>query len=246
MTPVMRVCLVQFNESNGEVEESLTRHERFIRQAIELRADLLVFPELSLTGYEQELAENLAFQKNDTRLQQIQELSSELNMIVCLGLPISSNSGIQICMMICRPEQPPVFYAKSLLHPDEYPYFVAGREDFYLDFENEIISPAICFESFQESHLHKVSNRNTTMYLSSVAKHKKGVEQAFPFFAEYSKSAQCVSLMCNSVGSNSEFACAGTSSIWNKNGELVAQLDQTNEGLLLFDTQTEETLTISI
>lgn len=242
----MRVCLAQFNESNGEVEESLTRHERFIKEAVEIRADLLVFPELSLTGYEPELSDKLAFRKDDRRLEHFQSLSSELHLILCVGVPIAIKSGIQICMMICRPEQPPVYYAKSLLHPDEYPFFVAGNEDFFFAFEDEIISPAICFESFQESHLHKVSNRNTTMYLSSVAKHKKGVKQALPFFAEYSHSAQCVSLMCNSVGSNSEFACAGTSSIWNKNGELVAQLNEMDEGLVLFDTRTEETLTISV
>ena len=240
----MRICLAQIAEAKGNVINSYKRHQIFIDEANKLKADLLLFPELSLTGYEPEMADQLVFQATDGRFNIFQRLSNENRLTLCIGVPIQKTHGIEICMMICHPGKPVHFYAKSLLHPDEFPYFVPGQLDYFIESDDQIISPAICFESFQESHLQKVIDRNTTIYLSSVAKHEKGLGQALPFFSEFSKSNYCISVMCNSIGTNSDFECAGSSTIWNSSGEIVAQLDSSSEGLALFDTKTMESLTV--
>jgi predicted amidohydrolase len=46
--------------------------------------------------------------------------------------------------------------------------------------------------------------------------------------------------MANSVGFCDNFLSVGQSSVWNKKGELVGQLDDKSEGVLVFDTETEE------
>lgn len=48
---MMRVGLAQLAPVLGEVEENLRLHEEMIRRAVSEQVDLLVFPELSLTGY---------------------------------------------------------------------------------------------------------------------------------------------------------------------------------------------------
>jgi predicted amidohydrolase len=45
-------------------------------------------------------------------------------------------------------------------------------------------------------------------------------------------------LMCNCVGHCDNFEAAARSLIWNDKGELTAQLDDANEGILIIDTET--------
>ena len=46
-----RLAVAQIAPTLGDLEKNLTLHEKMARQAIEQSANLLVFPELSLTGY---------------------------------------------------------------------------------------------------------------------------------------------------------------------------------------------------
>lgn len=47
----LKLALAQINTKLGEVNANLDKHLEYIRQAREAKADLLIFPELSLTGY---------------------------------------------------------------------------------------------------------------------------------------------------------------------------------------------------
>src|SRR6185369_11163900 len=47
----MNLALAQIATKLGDVESNLEKHLDYIKQAKEQKADLIVFPELSLTGY---------------------------------------------------------------------------------------------------------------------------------------------------------------------------------------------------
>ena len=47
----LNLALAQIATKLGDVEANLDKHLDYINQAREQRADLVVFPELSLTGY---------------------------------------------------------------------------------------------------------------------------------------------------------------------------------------------------
>jgi predicted amidohydrolase len=49
-------------------------------------------------------------------------------------------------------------------------------------------------------------------------------------------------LMSNCVGHCDNFESAGRSSAWNDEGLLLGQLNDTDEGMLIFDTDTRETI----
>jgi len=46
--------------------------------------------------------------------------------------------------------------------------------------------------------------------------------------------------MCNSVGYCDNFEGTGHTSVWDETGVLTGQLNNKNEGLLIFDTETKE------
>ena len=47
----LNLALAQINTKLGDVESNLAKHMDYIEQAKSEKTDLLVFPELSLTGY---------------------------------------------------------------------------------------------------------------------------------------------------------------------------------------------------
>lgn len=64
----MKISIAQIEPVKGDIERNLARHLLFIEAALEKKADFIMFPELSLTGYEPELAEELATDAGDERL----------------------------------------------------------------------------------------------------------------------------------------------------------------------------------
>ena len=58
------------------------------------KVDLLIFPEMSLTGYEREEAKQLAFTPNDTRLEKLRQLSHDHNITLVVGAPIQIDDRI--------------------------------------------------------------------------------------------------------------------------------------------------------
>lgn len=47
-------------------------------------------------------------------------------------------------------------------------------------------------------------------------------------------------LMSNCIGHCDNFQSVGKSAVWTKQGNLAGQLDEQHEGILIFDTETEE------
>ena len=81
----VKLALAQINTKLGLVDENLQKHMTLIDEAVEKGADLLIFPELSLTGYVlQDLASTVAHrpQKNDPLFQPLLEASQKLDLVV--------------------------------------------------------------------------------------------------------------------------------------------------------------------
>ena len=62
----MRICLAQIQSEKGNILKNIQSHQIFVERAIKLNSDLIVFPELSITNYEPELANELATDIKDS------------------------------------------------------------------------------------------------------------------------------------------------------------------------------------
>ncbi|MDB5256352.1 MAG: hydrolase family amidase [Chitinophagaceae bacterium] len=235
----MKIAVAQINLLKGNVVANIEKHIQFIKLAVLHKADALFFPELSITGYEPELAKELAVHVYDKRFDEFQALSNSYNISIGIGVPIQFSTGIQISMIIFVPNNIRKVYSKQLLHPDELPYFVSGDQKIVLTIENKKIVPAICYESLQVENAEQAHALEAEIYVASVAKAQNGIDKAeshYPFIArKYRMSV----LMANCVGPCDNFLSIGKSSIWNKDGRLLGQLNETEEGILVFDSETE-------
>jgi len=86
------VALAQIATCPAQFTHNLARHTEMVERALAAHADLVVFPELSLSGYllAHGVAE-LAFRPDDERLAPLRELSRRIAIVV--GLPLREGAG---------------------------------------------------------------------------------------------------------------------------------------------------------
>lgn len=64
----MKICVAQTRPIKGNISANIESHTKIILLASKLKSNAIFFPELSLTGYEPELAFELATDQYDKRL----------------------------------------------------------------------------------------------------------------------------------------------------------------------------------
>ena len=238
----MKISVAQTRPIKGDISANVKTHKKLIELAILNNADTIFFPELSLTRYEPELAKELATNQDDSIFDDFQEISNNNNITIGLGMPTKTNSRIQISMIIFQPNRPRQTYSKQQLHADELPYFINGQKQIILTVGNKKIAPAICFESLQSDHSANANKLGAEIYLASVAKSQNGMDKAMIHYPEVAKKFEMPILMSNCIGPCDNFESVGNSSVWTKQGKLAGQLDNKLEGILIFDTETEEVI----
>jgi predicted amidohydrolase len=234
----MKICVAQTRAVKGDINANVDNHKNLIQLAVSYGADMIFFPELSLTGYEPTLAAKLATHKDDERFKELQASSDLKKIIIGAGMPIRSEQGILIAMIVFQPKQPRETYFKQYLHLDEELYFIKGT--FRSVLNERKIALAICYEISVPEHAGQAHKNGSMVYLASVAKTVNGMNKAIDTLSTTAKKYSMPVLLSNCVGECEGKKAGGRSSVWNNKGELLAQLNENDEGLVIFDTDTEE------
>jgi predicted amidohydrolase len=89
----MKVRAIQFGPGLGKIEDNLDFHRKAISRAVRDRFDLVVFPELSLTGYHlKDIVTDVAQSPQSPILRELAELSREIDIVA--GAPYEEIPGI--------------------------------------------------------------------------------------------------------------------------------------------------------
>jgi predicted amidohydrolase len=236
----MKFCVVQTRPVKGNIQANIENHNRLIALAITKGADIIIFPELSLTGYEPELANDLATNIDDNRFDLFQEISNLNRVIIGVGMPIRSSEGISISMIIFQPGTTRNVYHKKYIHADEEEFFISGENSRVTIGEKNNIALAICYELSVPVHADEASKKKAEFYIASAVKTKDAMQRTMDRLSEIAKKYSMTVLFSNCVGKSGGDDCGGKSSAWNNKGELLGQLNETDEGILLLDTTTNE------
>ena len=160
----MILAAAQTKPKRGDIDANLLDHYRLIKLATQNGAQLIVFPELSITGYERENALPLAFTKNDTRLHHLKKLATENNITIIVGAPIQIKSELFIGEFILFPDNTISYYTKQFLHEGEDEFFQSTfNYNPELKIEYELISCAICADIDNPKHPENASKINTPL-----------------------------------------------------------------------------------
>lgn len=231
----MKLIAAQIACTAGNIEHNLDKHVDVIEIAASLGGDVIVFPELSLTGYQPRLAEVLAMQPEDERLEVFQWLSDRFGMLIAVGAPVRKAGGNRIGMLVFQPQLPRTLYCKQRLHPDEFPFFLPGAGQSLFTRGETILAPAICYESLQAEHAQQAAHAGAQVYFTSVAKSQRGVDTAYGHYPVIAREHGMSVIMANCVGQADDYVAAGQSGAWNAEGVLVIGADAVSEALVVYD-----------
>lgn len=232
----MKLCAVQSRAVAGDIQRNIVAHRAMLDEAIAHGAEMVIFPELSLTGYEPTLARALATDQNDCRFDDFQRISDARQVTIGVGVPTRRAAGTCISMILFQPGGVRALYSKQHLHPDEEPFFVPGQGFATLRVNGAKVGLAICYELSVPEHAERAVASGADLYVASVAKSAAGVAAAAQRLSAVAAQYRLPVMMANSVGPCDTFESAGGSAVWNHEGRLVGCLDASIEGLIVYDT----------
>jgi predicted amidohydrolase len=238
----MRISVAQTRPVKGDILKNIINHKKLIDLAIDQNVDIIIFPELSLTGYEPELAKELATDKDDTQLQDFQKISDNKHITIGVGLPTKNKDGVCISMILFQPNSQRQTYSKKYLHSDEEPFFVNGINATEFISNKKNVALAICYELSIPEHSQNAYEKGGKFYIASAVKTVSGVNKAIQQLSDIANKYSMTVLLSNCIGHSGGYDCGGKSSVWNDKGFLVGQLNDTDEGILIFDNETQEVI----
>jgi predicted amidohydrolase len=234
----MKICVAQTRPIKGDIEANIHSHKKHIEMAVSVGTDFVIFPELSITGYEPELIKELATTQYDLRFNVFQKIADADRVTIGIGVPTIADKGIRVSHVYFQPDKPREMYSKVFLHSSEEGYFIRGDRYINLRIDDANIALAICYELSVTEHAERAAMSGADIYAVSVVEQniEKAIKRLTNIAADYSMTV----MMANAIGKTGVYECPGKSSIWSNKGELVGQLDDSHEGILVFDTDTGE------
>ncbi|WP_395600025.1 carbon-nitrogen hydrolase family protein [Pseudomonas sp. B19125] len=231
----LTLAAAQTTSIAGDVPGNIQGHLRFMQAAAEQGVQLLVFPELSLTGYEPAVAAQLAITPEDVLLAPLREMAQELRMTAVVGMPIrlAPGTGVFIGALVLGADGSLAVYTKQHLHPGEEVAFVAGQGGAALEWADDRIALAVCADFSHASHPRLAAEAGATVYAAGVLISEGGYATDSALLQGYAAEHRMLVLMANHGGPSGGYTCAGRSAIWSADGTLLADVPGIGEALVI-------------
>lgn len=229
-----KLAVAQMPSIKGNVDINITSHLEAISKAGEKNVSLLIFPELSLTGYEPELALSLAFSSNDSRLLELIEAAKKYNMFLAIGAPLKSNSLPYIGTIIISPEGKTTTYAKMNLHPGEKSYFSSGNNYCFIEIADKKVAIAICADTNNSQHAKYCANNGADIYVAGVLITEGGYFADTQVLKSHAENYGMLVAMANHNSPTGNWKPIGKSAIWDSSG-LLAVASETVKSLIIVE-----------
>ena len=236
----MRVALAQLNVVVGDLDGNRDRMLGHLRQAEDARADLVVFPELAVTGYPPEdLLLRPGFVKAAART--LDEIARACTSTVALvGVPLFDRDLANACA-VCADGRVLAVYRKQFLPNygvfDEHRYFTAGRDLVLLRFGDVLVGPTVCEDMWQPGPPATdlaLAGAQLLVNLSASPFHVGKAEDREEMLVTRARDNAAYVAFCNLVGGQDELVLDGHSVVLDDEAvaiedELVLAADQVAE-----------------
>jgi predicted amidohydrolase len=249
---VRSIAVAQTCPVRADVHANLDEHLRLTELAASEGAQLVLFPELSLTGYEVDLAGELAFSEDDPRLAPLIGAASSHSITLIVGAPVRVAGRLHIAAFVLYPDRSTTLYTKhylgafsedarcdGIVPPAEATVFQPGDRNPLVQFGGNTAAVAICADIGRPSHPQRAADRGAGTYLASMFVIPSDFTGDATKLSGYAVKHAMTVALANFGSPTGGLAAAGRSSIWSESGELLAQLDPGGAGIAVA-TETSE------
>ncbi|MBX7157652.1 MAG: NAD+ synthase [Verrucomicrobiae bacterium] len=254
----MKLALAQINTTVGDLAGNAEKVLKFYQQAVLQGAELVVFPELALTGYPpQDLLLHEAFlQKAEQTLAGLQKAIGEVPALVGTIKKNESRPGrplFNAAVLLQDGDIKKVFH-KRLLPTydvfDEDRYFEPGKSSDYFEWQGKRVGVSICEDIWNDKDFWKdrryvkdpieeLKQKGCTLIvnLSASPWHWQKEKVRYEMLKTVAKGEKISVVLCNLVGGNDQLVFDGHSVCFNATGECLAQAKGFEEQLVMVDME---------
>jgi predicted amidohydrolase len=237
--PSLCIAAAQSISIPGDLATNIEHHCAFVRAAAAAGVNLLLFPELSLSGYEPELIAGCVVDPAGEALAPLRELAQRHAMILILGAPLASGGERpHIGAIVLFADGSHATYHKRHLHSGEEQWACAGTADSAsFPLHEQRFALAICADTGHAEHAAAAAATGASLYLAGVLISEKGYAADSATLQEHAAKHGYGVLLANHGGPSGGYVAAGRSAFWNATGQLVGATDGPGEQLLILRGQ---------
>lgn len=225
LSPLLRIAAAQSISVPGQVQANVQSHLSMVHEAARQGVQLLVFPELSLTGYEPALVADLVLGADDALLAPLREAARTNGMALVVGAPaapVTPGGKPAIGAWVFEADGSAALYRKRYLHPGEEQFASAGSEDFHVrPLAGQCTALAVCADTTHPEHARAALDGGALLYACGSVISEGGYAKDSSQLQGYAADLGLAVLMANHGAPTGGYACAGRSAFWAPGGEQV-------------------------
>lgn len=246
----MRITLAQVDSRPGELDANVARAEQVIAEAVSTGTDLVVFPELSLSGYTiGDLNEDISIPPDDERMVKLARTAAK-GAGVLLGFPEAQAHGLHIYNSAAYYEDGLLVHVhRKLFLPnyatfEERKHFLPGQSSraFPIMGGRHRAATLICNDAWQPQLAYVATQDGALILLVPAC----SAQSIFPEKYDsrsywrgitrfYGRMFQLYVVFVNRVGTEGSLRFWGGSHVVDPWGEVIAEADEYQEQLLTVD-----------
>jgi len=237
----VRIALAQIDSVVGDIAGNTERILASRAEGERVAADLVILPELALTGYPPEdlLAKAHFIEDNLAAIERIASTCDSTSLLV--GFVDSSDGVLHNAAALCRDGRIAHVYRKRLLPNygvfDEERYFDPGQTALVADLAGQAVSPTICEDIWMPGVAAEAAGAGASLVVNISASpfHAgKGVDREAMLRNRAADNGVWVAY-CNLVGGQDELVFDGRSALISPAGEVVARAASFSEDFVVAD-----------
>ena len=237
----MRVAAAQISCEPGDPAANLRKVREFASRAKQSGADLVVFPEMTDTGYSMPAIQKHAANWNEGAVPILQGTAKELSLAIACGVSEREDERIYNAQLIVDPNGEVLAkYRKTHLVTaaplDERPVFTAGDKFVSCKIDNFTAGLAICYDfRFPEIWRKLAVEQSTNLFIISSAWPWLRIEHLRIFALSRAIENQSYLIVANRVGTDDGVTLCGTSTIIDPHGAILAAASVDREEIIYAD-----------
>lgn len=218
----MKIVTVSLNQIWEDKHQNLLLCEEYINEASRSSVDLIIFPEMTLTGFSMNTA-SLSEDENDSKtLKDFQHLSSKYNISIVFGMIIKDlDKAKNRAYFINHDNNSITLYDK--IHPftfaNEDKYFNSGEKLSYVEYRDFKIGLSICYD-LRFSKLYDLLSEKCNVIINIANWPKKRVDHWNTLLKARAIENQIFMIGVNRIGiDGNALEYVESSNVFNANGE---------------------------
>jgi NAD+ synthase (glutamine-hydrolysing) len=242
----MRLALAQIDTTVGDLDGNRELILSRMADAKDMGADIVLFPELAITGYP---PEDLLLRPSFVHAAErsLAQVAKEARGIVAfVGVPHLDRDLYNGCA-VCAAGEVKEIYRKRFLPNygvfDEHRYFAPGRDLFLLEHGEALIGPTVCEDIWQPGPPATdlaLAGAQLLVNISASPFHVGKDQDREQMLQTRARDNVCYVAFVNAVGGQDELLFDGHSVVLDDEGEVLARAPGFEEALLVVDIDPQE------